>query len=347
MRQDASSNQSLRSGWHGGRINLRRLLRLAKGWNARGARCELGIAMRENDRQHGLLGRSNRVSNRVPAPRRWRRAFACAVFSVFCSLGLPSSAPTQTQADTLPESAAGPVSGTPLPEDARSLEQRGDVYMVRKYFAEAVEAYRKLTQLEPRNAVFRNKLGIAYHQLQDLDSAKREYRRAIELNAKYAQAINNLAAVEYAQRRFRNAILIYIRALEMTPGDAVIYSNLGTAYFAQEEFDYATQSFRYALQLDPEVFRRSGRVGTIVQQRDDRNPAVFNFYLAKTYAGTGNVEETLQYLLKAWEEGYPDLRKTLSEDDTFRLLAEDPRFQQFLALMDSSANDPARRPTTP
>jgi tetratricopeptide (TPR) repeat protein len=248
------------------------------------------------------------------------------------------------QQDTQQQQPSETVSTTELPEDVPSLEQRGDLYMVRKFYAEAVRVYRKLTELQPRNALFRNKLGIAYHQMQDLNSARREYRRAVQLNPQYAQAINNLASVEYARKRYRSAINTYLRALKLTPGDAVIYSNLGTAYFAQEEFEYATQSFRYALMLDPEIFRRTGRVGTIVQQRSDQNPAVFNFYMAKTYASSGNVEETLQYLIKAWEEGYPELRKTVVEDNVFRFLDEEPRFVQLLALMESGASSPATRP---
>jgi len=246
------------------------------------------------------------------------------------------------QEDTLQQSS--PAVTTELPEDVPSLDQRGDLYMVRKYYAEAVRVYGRLTQMEPSNALFHNKLGIAYHQMQDLNSARNAYRRAIQINPQYAQAINNLASVEYAQKKFRNAILTYLRALKLTPGDAVIYSNLGTAYFAREEFEYATQSFRYALSLDPEVFRRSGRVGTIVQQRDEGNPAVFNFYMAKTYASTGNVEETLQYLIKAWEAGYPDLRKTILEEEEFRFLAVDPRFEQLLALMESGGDNSATTP---
>jgi len=257
-------------------------------------------------------------------------------------LVLLAGPPAGLAQDTLQESS--PAVTTQLPEDVPSLEQRGDLYMVRKYYAEAVRVYTRLTQMEPNNALFQNKLGIAYHQMQDLNSARRAYRRAVEINPQYAQAINNLASVEYAQKKYRNAIMTYLRALKLNPGDAVIYGNLGTAYFAREEFEYATQSFRYALMLDPEVFRRSGRVGTIVQARDDGNPAIFNFYMAKTYASTGNVDETLQFLIKAWEEGYPDLRKTILEEEEFQFLAVDPRFEQFLALMASSGDSSATTP---
>ena len=108
--------------------------------------------------------------------------------SVVCLTG---SAVGQTQGNAPQESIASPTAGSQLPNDVTSWEQRGDLYMVRKYYAEAAEAYRKLTGLQPKNAVFYNKLGIAHHQLQDLESARKAYRRAIQLNPKYAQAINN------------------------------------------------------------------------------------------------------------------------------------------------------------
>ena len=283
-------------------------------------------------------------NDRVRSLRLWPRAIAAAVLSVVCLAGL---AWAQTGGDAPQESAAAPTAGMPLPNDVPSLEQRGDLYMVRKYYAEAAEAYRKLTVLQPKNAVFHNKLGIAYHQLQDLETARKAYRKAIQVNPRYAQAINNLAAVEYAQKRYRSAILTYLRALKITPRDPVIYSNLGTAYFAQEKFEYATQSYKYALQLDPEVFRRSGRVGTIVQQRDEKNAAAFNFYMAKTYASTANVEETLQYLRKAWEEGFPEIRQAILKDEAFQFLALDTRFQELLVLIEASETQSAGRQQNP
>ncbi len=213
------------------------------------------------------------------------------------------------------------------------LERRGDIYMARKYYPEAVEAYRKMIELQPANAQFYNKLGIAYHQLMDFGAARKAYQKAIQLNPQYAQAVNNLAAIEYARKKYRSAILTYLEALELSPGDAVIYSNLGTAYFSYQRYEYAVNCYRYALLLDPKIFDRGGRSGSIVHQRESKNVATFNFYLAKAYASLGNAEETLRYLVKAWEEGFADLREAL-EDEVFLFLAEDPRFVELLALVD-------------
>ena len=217
--------------------------------------------------------------------------------------------------------------------DPKALEQRGDLYMVRKFFPEAIGIYNRLVKLDSRNAVYQNKLGIAYHQMQNLDAAKSAYRAAIRLNPRYSEATNNLAAVEYAQKHYRSAILTYLKALELSPGSAVVYSNLGTAYFDYKKYEYAMDSYRYALMLEPTIFQSTGRAGSIVHQRGAEDMATFNFYLAKTYAGLGDVENTLLYISKAWESGYKDLLKELN-DEAFAFLVDEPRFLELLARID-------------
>lgn len=266
------------------------------------------------------------------------RRLACWLVFFFWAAILVAGPPAQAglQQDTTPRV----VLDAKELSDPKAIEQRADLYMVRKYYPEAVQLYQRLTGLQPRNPLHYNKLGIAYHQLQELEGAKRAYRKALQLNPRYAEAVNNLAAVEYAQKSYRTAIFTYLKALSLSPHDAVVYSNLGTAYFAYEKFDYAMDSYRYALTLDPNIFQRSGRTGSIVHQRDIKDIAAFNFYMAKTYASLGKVEQTLEYLLKAWEEGFQDLRKELA-DKTFEPLAQDPRFMEFLAFLDAKEQEKA------
>ncbi|OFV96970.1 MAG: hypothetical protein A3F68_05675 [Acidobacteria bacterium RIFCSPLOWO2_12_FULL_54_10] len=223
------------------------------------------------------------------------------------------------------------------PSDAKAMEQRADLHLARKEYEEAATIYRRLTQQDPKNATYQNKLGIAYHLIQDLNEAKAAYRKAVQIDPKYGPAINNLASVEYAQKKYRAAILAYLRALELTPNDAVIYSNLGTAYFALEKYDYAMSSYKFALQLDPNIFNEAGRTGTMVQQRNTENMGAYNFYMSKTYAEMGKVEETLLFLQKAWEEGFKDLTKEL-QDNIFSFLAAEPQYQEFLVKINAAEN---------
>ena len=124
--------------------------------------------------------------------------------------------------------APSPAGRNVDPEAAAKLtpEQRGDVYMARKLYRDAIEAYQTGSKT---SAVLANKTGIAYHQLGDFGAARRYYDRAIKLDHKYADAVNNSGTVFYAQKNYRAAIARYRKAIQMAPETASFWSNLGTA----------------------------------------------------------------------------------------------------------------------
>src|SRR5690242_15895679 len=89
------------------------------------------------------------------------------------------------------------------PKPALTPEQRGDILMARKMYREAIEAF---SEGSPKDPVLRNKTGIAYHQLLQLDLARKCYEQAIKLNPDYHEAVNNLCTIYYAQKSYRRAI---------------------------------------------------------------------------------------------------------------------------------------------
>jgi tetratricopeptide (TPR) repeat protein len=207
-----------------------------------------------------------------------------------------------------------------------SDETRGDIMMARKMYREAIDFYKLGAE---KNAVLANKAGIAYHQLGDLDNAKKYYERAIKLDKNYAEAINNLGTVHYAKKSYNNAIRQYQKALAIEPGSASVWSNMGTAYFARKKYDEAFQCYAYALTLDPEVFERRGTNGVLLQERSIEEKAQYYYMLARTYAQAGIAERALQYMRFALENGFKD-RKLFSEAPEFAFLKDSPEFQQLL-----------------
>ncbi|HNY41802.1 MAG TPA: tetratricopeptide repeat protein, partial [Bryobacteraceae bacterium] len=145
---------------------------------------------------------------------------------------------------------AEPASSKPIlvPVDD---EARGDIFMARKMYREAAEVY---ARIKPQTAIHLNKTGIAYHQMGDLDMAKRYYERSIKLNKTYAEALNNLGAVWYAKKSYRRAVTFYQRALKLHPNSASMHSNLGTALFARKKYEEAAKEYQIAVDLDPDVF---------------------------------------------------------------------------------------------
>ena len=195
-------------------------------------------------------------------------------------------------------------------------------------FREAGEVYK---EGPADSAVLMNKTGIGYHQMLDIETARKYYQRAIKLNPEYAEAINNLGTIEYSRKSYRRAINDYKKALRITPQSASIYSNLGTAYFARKDYKDAAAMFQHALDLDPEVFEHRNSHGVLLQERSVEERAKFHFYLAKTYAKAGMNERALMYMRKAIEEGFKE-RKKFEEDPEFAQMQKLPEFQQLLAL---------------
>ena len=216
----------------------------------------------------------------------------------------------------------------PPPPPLVSSETRGDIFMAKKMYREAIEEYK---DCPPDSAVIMNKTGIAYHQMLDLNDAKRYYQRAIKTDPRYAEAINNLGTIEYTRKNYRRAVGLYKKAIRLAPKSASIYSNLGTGYFARKDYRAATEAFETALQLDPEVFEHKSSHGVLLQERTVEERAKYHYYLAKMYAKAGTRDRALLYIRKALEEGFKD-KKKFQEDPEFSSMRDLPEFKELLAM---------------
>ena len=246
----------------------------------------------------------------------------CPAIAV-CQPAPASSSPTSLLDATRLSKPAAPETKIEL-----SPEARGDVYMARKMYREAIDAYR---QGPADSAYIWNKIGIAYHQLLELNTARKNYEHALKLDPQYSEAINNLGTVDYAHRKYRSAINRYRAALKIKPDTASYYSNLGTAYFARKEYKQAALAYQTAVKLDPDIFENHSTFGTTLQERTVGEFAKFHYYLARTYAKAGQNERALLYIRKALEEGLKE-RKLFMEEPEFEALRTTQEFKDLMTL---------------
>jgi len=204
----------------------------------------------------------------------------------------------------------------------------GDLLMARKMFRDAIESYREGPQKSP---VIWDKIGIAYHQLGDLNAARKNYERAIKLDPKYADAINNVGTVLYSEKKYRSAISRYHKALSIAPETASIWSNLGTAWYARGNYVEMSKCYAKALEIDPAVFEAHNSVGTTMQDRAVADKARYHYEMARIYAQAGKNDMALQYLRKSLEEGFKDKDK-LSKAPEFAGLRDTTEFKDLLTL---------------
>ena len=254
-------------------------------------------------------------------------------FAMMLVAGLGSTYAFAQTGSALVDGTRTSTPNPPQAADRRTLspEERGDIFLARKMYREAIDTFREGDSKDP---VLHNKEGIAYHQLLQLDQALKEYQLAVKLKPDYEEAINNIGAIYYTKKSYRRATTYFTRALALAPDDyksAAVYVNLGSSWFSRKNYERAQTAFQTAVRLDPEVFERHGSFGVMMQERNIEERAKFHLYLARMYAKSGRNELALQYLRKSFEEGLKDKEKA-TEAPEFNPLRNLPEFKELLKL---------------
>jgi tetratricopeptide (TPR) repeat protein len=213
---------------------------------------------------------------------------------------------------------------------AAELEERADQLRGSKLYLDALDYYRAALVKAPNPARLLNKVGITELMMQRYKEARKSFEKSIKADRHFADAYNNLGVVFYEGKKYAAAIKQYRKAIEIDGASASFFSNLGAAHFSKKEFEPAVMAYQHALELDPDVFVRTSRAGVQAQLPSPEDRARYDYTVAKLYAKMGSSDRSLEYLRKAIEEGYKDL-KNVYKDVEFAELRKDPRFTELMA----------------
>ena len=213
---------------------------------------------------------------------------------------------------------------------AADLEAQGDKLRVEKFYLDALDYYHAALAKTNDDAHLLNKIGITELMMQRYKEARKSFERAIHDDRDYADAYNNLGVVLYESKKYGAAVKQYEKAIARDNKSASFYSNLGAAYFGKRDFDPGVVAYQHAMELDPEVFDRTSRGGVQAQLPSPQDRARYDYTVAKLYAKMGYSDQSLEYLRKAMEAGYKDL-KNVYRDVEFTELRKSPRFTELMA----------------
>jgi tetratricopeptide (TPR) repeat protein len=227
-----------------------------------------------------------------------------------------------------PPATAGQTRETPAKPRPLNLEERGDIFMARKSYEDAVNYYyRALKNVRLSNPVVWNKLGIAYQQLENFSAARKAYNQAIHRQKTYAEPLNNLGTTYYMEKKYGKSVKYYMKALKLNPESASYHLNLGTAYLHMKKYKESVEEYRTALSLDPNIFAQRSTFGTTIEARG-ADPEYF-FYLGKVFASLGRVDEAVRSLRRALEDGFKD-RKRILDDPDFMKISQNPAYVELM-----------------
>jgi tetratricopeptide (TPR) repeat protein len=109
-------------------------------------------------------------------------------------------------------------------DPTRSLIEKGQAAFKQGKYDQALQAYAKALQKEPRSAVIFNLMGMAYrfwyNQLRSPDLKEKEiaaFTKAIEMDPKFTPALVNLGSTYYFSDQKKAAALQFKRVIEIMP----------------------------------------------------------------------------------------------------------------------------------
>jgi choline-sulfatase len=246
------------------------------GWSALSAIRRGASKLISNHELYDLARDPNEKTNTLAADRRTFRALETAMLEVHAS---EAAATTQTTVDeetrrklaslgyVAPSGAAAeglrpdPVAMTPL---FRQFEEATWSLNAGRS-NDAIRAFTRLTNADPRNPVFRESLGRALRQVGDNEGAVRLYRESVAIAPNNADAWYNLAvALQDAGHRDEAGIAIReaIRRDDRRPEG---HNALGVALMSEGNVRGAEEEFRRAIALDPRNARAWNNLGNVLR----------------------------------------------------------------------------------
>ena len=159
-----------------------------------------------------------------------------------------TAARVDRQRTPAPAAAANPRGRGEL----HALLARGDGFLARGAYAEAVDCYQELLQQDPRNAVACNSLGNALWKLGRFGDAEAQYRRAVGIRANYAEALCNVGTLLRATGRIIEAEQPLRQALKAKPAHLESQISLGTTLFLLGRLSEARSLLEKTLKLAPQ-----------------------------------------------------------------------------------------------
>ncbi len=138
------------------------------------------------------------------------------------------------------------------PRHAHALYNLGNAYRELKRFDEALMMYERAVQAGgPRKTDALLNIGIIHGQRGDYSKARDYYQRAIRADPANARAYFNLGYISERTGHLREAVEFYQKAVYLNPKNAQIHYNSGNAYTKLKMEDKAVSSYLQAVQMDP------------------------------------------------------------------------------------------------
>ena len=148
-------------------------------------------------------------------------------------------------------------------------------------YAQAIESFNILTQLDTTDHLTFFFRGIAKYNLGDLRGAKRDFDRSVRINPVFTSGYHYRGITESRFGNYNEALADLQQAIDLRPGEIGLYFSRGVTYFLSQQFEKAVHDFdRYIRKepKDPSAYLNRGAsqlfLGDTLKALNDYNKAI-------------------------------------------------------------------------
>ncbi len=116
----------------------------------------------------------------------------------------------------------------------------------------AIDAARKVMELDPKNHVAVYNLGVMYQKLKRYDEAIATFQQSLTIKADFENAWFNIGRCYSDQKKYRESIEAFRRFCEIMPESAEGWLNMGVNYMYLKDFAGAVEPLQKCIALRPD-----------------------------------------------------------------------------------------------
>ena len=128
---------------------------------------------------------------------------------------------------------------------------RGRNALAEGKYAQAIENFNVLAQLDTSSHLTYFFRGIAKYNLGDLRGAKRDFDRSVRLNPVFTSGYHYRGIAESRFGNYETALEDIQKAIDLRPGYVGLYFSRGVTYFLSQQFDKAVKDFDRYIRKEP------------------------------------------------------------------------------------------------
>lgn len=166
------------------------------------------------------------------------------------------------------------------PKNVEAWRDLGDIYTAQKQDVAAINAYQKALEITPEDAGTWHDLGKAHtRQFQD-EAAIQACRKALELNTDRFETWYLIGLVYGRQRKYAESIHAFQRALDINPEAFDVRIKMAAIYAAQKQFADAIQACQHVIETNPDYDKAWHVRGMVYESQGEYDQAEKTYHKA-------------------------------------------------------------------